>query len=77
MIDYIEVDGGNSNLKELNCSNSNSLHSVVYFFSPKNKIYDFFKEEYQLDLENLLYEEEEVIHEIKDTFYFTSPKLEK
>lgn len=67
MIDYIEVDGENSNLKELNCSNSNSLHSVVYLFSPKNKIYDFFKEEYQLDLENLLYEEEEVIHEISDT----------
>ena len=67
MIDYIEVDGGNSNLKELNCSNSNSLHSVVYLFNPKNKIYDFFKEEYQLDLENLLYEEEEVIHEISDT----------
>ncbi|MHB9680522.1 magnesium transporter CorA family protein [Lactococcus lactis] len=67
MIDYIEVDGGNSNLKELNCSNSNSLHSVVYLFNPKDKIYDFFKEEYQLDLENLLYEEEEVIHEISDT----------
>ncbi|MCG6978582.1 magnesium transporter CorA family protein, partial [Lactococcus lactis] len=67
MIDYIEVDGGNSNLKELNCSNSNSLHSVVYLFSPKDKIYNFFKEEYQLDLENLLYEEEEVIHEISDT----------
>lgn len=67
MIDYIEVDGENSNLKELNCSNSNSLHSVVYLFNPKNKIYDFFKEEYQLDLENLLYEEEEVIHEISDT----------
>ncbi|RHJ30488.1 magnesium transporter CorA family protein [Lactococcus lactis] len=30
-------------------------------------MYDFFKEEYQLDLENLLYEEEEVIHEISDT----------
>ena len=44
MIDYIEVDGGNSNLKELNCSNSNSLHSVVYLFNPKDKIYDFFKE---------------------------------
>ncbi|WP_394529830.1 magnesium transporter CorA family protein [Lactococcus lactis subsp. lactis] len=67
MIDYIEVDGENSNLKELNCSNSNSLHSVVYLFNPKDKIYDFFKEEYQLDLENLLYEEEEVIHEISDT----------
>ena len=67
MIDYIEVDGGNSNLKELNCSNSNSLHSVVYLFNPKDKIYDFFKEEYQLDLENLLYEEEEVIHEISYT----------
>ena len=67
MIDYIEVDGENSNLKELKCSNSNSLHSVVYFFNPKDKIYDFFKEEYQLDLENLLYEEEEVIHEISDT----------
>ena len=67
MIDYIEVDGENSNLKELNCSNTNSLHSVVYLFNPKNKIYDFFKEEYQLDLENLLYEEEEVIHEISDT----------
>lgn len=53
MIDYIEVDGGNSNLRELNCSNSNSLHSVVYLFNPKNKIYDFFKEEYQLDLENI------------------------
>ena len=67
MIDYIEVDGGNSNLKELNCSNSNSLHSVVYLFNPKDKIYDFFKEEYQLDLENLLYEEEEVIHEVSAT----------
>ncbi|WP_195928223.1 magnesium transporter CorA family protein, partial [Lactococcus lactis] len=67
MINYIEVDGENSNLKELNCSNSNSLHSVVYLFNPKDKIYDFFKEEYQLDLENLLYEEEEVIHEISDT----------
>lgn len=67
MIDYIEVDGENSNLKELNCSNTNSLHSVVYLFNPKDKIYDFFKEEYQLDLENLLYEEEEVIHEISDT----------
>lgn len=42
MIDYIEVDGENSNLKELKCSNSNSLHSVVYFFNPKDKIYDFF-----------------------------------
>ena len=67
MIDYIEVDGGNSNLKELKFSNSNSLHSVVYLFNPKDKIYDFFKEEYQLDLENLLYEEEEVIHEISYT----------
>ena len=67
MIDYIEVDGGNSNLEELKFSNSNSLHSVVYLFNSKDKIYDFFKEEYQLDLENLLYEEEEVIHEISDT----------
>ena len=66
MIDYIEVDGENSNLKEIKCSNSNSLNSVVYLFNPKDKIYDFFKEEYQLDLENLLYEEEEVIHEISD-----------
>lgn len=67
MIDYIEVDGGNNNLKELKCSNSNSLHSVIYLFNPKDKIYDFFKEEYQLDLENLLYEEEEVIHEVSAT----------
>ncbi len=67
MIDYIEVDGGNNNLKELKFSNSNSLHSVVYLFNPKDKIYDFFKEEYQLDLENLLYEEEEVIHEVSAT----------
>lgn len=67
MIDYIEVDGANSNSEELKCLNSNSLHSVVYLFNPKDKIYDFFKEEYQLDLENLLYEEEEVIHEISDT----------
>ncbi|MGV9044298.1 CorA family divalent cation transporter [Lactococcus lactis] len=67
MIDYIEVDGENSNLKELNCSNSNSLHSVVYLFNPKDKIYNFFKEEYQPDLEKLLYEEEEVIYDISDT----------
>jgi len=43
MIDYIEVDGGNSNLEELKFSNSNSQHSVVYLFNSKDKIYDFFK----------------------------------
>jgi magnesium transporter len=67
MAGYVEVDGKNYEAKNLDFLKKEASVSALYLFNPDDEIYKSFKKLYQIELEKLLYEEEEVIHEISET----------